>query len=196
MPPGVPGFTDRKIYPRTGDRARAKALAAANLRGGKIVFHVPDLPWAIGCAQCVAEQLAEIGLEVEIRPFAEWTTSSAYLGRLGDPDEPWDMALVLWTPDFVDPYAYINRLLDTQDAGGTNLARFDEPEYIQQMRRAARLRGADRRKAYAELDLELARNAAPIAPFLVLNEATLLSARVGCPLLRPALVLTTVCLKR
>ena len=78
----------------------------------------------------MAEQLAEIGLEVEIRPFAEWTTTSAYLGRLGNPDEPWDMALVLWTPDFVDPYAYINRLLDTQDAGGTNLARFDEPEYI------------------------------------------------------------------
>ncbi len=106
------------------------------------------------------------------------------------------MALVLWTPDFVDPYGYINRMLDTQDAGGTNLARFDEPEYIQQMRRAARLRGADRRKAYAQLDLELARDAAPIVPFLVLNEATLLSARVGCQLLRPALVLTTVCLKR
>ena len=196
VPPGVPGYTDRKIYPRMGDQARAKALAAANLRGGKIVFHVPESPWAIGCAQCVAEQLTKIGLGVEIRPFAEWTTTSAYLGRLGNPDEPWDMALVLWTPDFVDPYAYINRLLDTQDAGGTNLARFGEPEYVQQMRRAARLRGADRRKAYAELELELARNAAPIAPFLVLNEATLLSARAGCPLLRPALVLTTVCLKR
>ncbi len=59
VPPGVPGFTDRTIYPRTGDRARAKALAAANLRGGKIVFYVPDSPWVIGCAQCVAEHLAE-----------------------------------------------------------------------------------------------------------------------------------------
>ena len=36
------------------------------------------------------------------------------LGRLGNADEPWDMALILWTPDFVDPYAYINRLLDAQ----------------------------------------------------------------------------------
>ena len=106
------------------------------------------------------------------------------------------MALVLWTPDFVDPYGYVNRMLDTQDAGGTNLARFDEPKYIHQMRHAARLRGADRRKAYAQLDLELARDAAPLVPFFVLNEATLLSKRVGCMLLRPALVLTTVCLKR
>ena len=116
-----------------GDPGRAKALAAGNLRGGKVVLYAPDTPLAIGCAQCVSEHLAEIGLEVEIRPIAEWTTASAYRGRLGNPDEPWDMALVLWTPDFVDPYGYINRLLDTQDAGGTNLARFDEPEYIEQM---------------------------------------------------------------
>jgi len=196
VPPGVPGFTDRTIYPRAGDRVRAKALTAANLRGGNITLYVPDLPGMIGCAQCVARHLAEIGLEVEIRPFAEWSTASAYLGRLGDPDEPWDMALLLWTPDFVDPYGYFNRLLDTQDAGGTNLARFDEPKYIREMRDAARLRGADRRKVYAQLDLELSRDAAPLVPFFVLNEATLLSARVGCQLLRPALVLTTVCLKR
>ena len=140
--------------------------------------------------------MAEIGLEVEIRPIGEWTTASAYRGRLGDPDEPWDMAFVVWTPDFVDPYSYINRLLDTQDVGGTNLARFDNPEYIGQMRRAASLQGADRSKAYAQLDLQLSRDAAPIVPFLVLNEATLVSARVGCMLLRPSLVLTTVCLKR
>ena len=37
------------------------------------------------------------------RSPSTWTTTSAYLGRLGDPDEPWDLALILWTPDFVDP---------------------------------------------------------------------------------------------
>ena len=46
-------------------------------------------------------------------------SASSYLGRLGDADEPWDIALVLWTPDFVDPFSYVNRLLDTQDGGGT-----------------------------------------------------------------------------
>ncbi len=196
VPPGVAGFTDHKIYPLMGDPARAKALAAVNKRAGKVVLYAPDTPLAISCAQCVSERLAEIGLEVEIRPIGEWTTASAYRGRLGDPDEPWDMAFVVWTPDFVDPYSYINRLLDTQDVGGTNLARFDEPEYIGQMRRAASLQGADRSRAYAQLDLQLSRDAAPIVPFLVLNEATLVSARVGCMLLRPSLVLTTVCLKR
>ena len=64
------------------------------------------------------------------------------------------------------------------------------------MRRATRRRGADRRKAYAPLDLGLGRDAAPLVPIFVLNEATLLSARVGCLVRRPSLVLTTVCLKR
>ena len=143
-------------------------------------------------------QLEELGLEIEIRPFGEHATATSYLGRLGDDaDEPWDLGLVLWSPDFVDPAAYINRLLDGQLAGGTNLARFDEPPFNAQMQQASRLRGAAREKTYAELDLRLARDAAPIVPMAVLSEVTLVSARVPkrCMLLRPGLVLTTVCLK-
>jgi ABC-type oligopeptide transport system substrate-binding subunit len=150
----------------------------------------------IGAAQECAEQLEEIGLDVEIRPIAEFVTTSAYRGRLGNPDEPWDLALVLWNPDFVDPSSYVNLLLDAQSAGGTNLARFDEAPYIDRMRRADRLQGAARKSAYAKLDLELGLNAAPAVPMGVLNEATFVSARTGCLLLRPSLVLTTVCLKR
>ncbi len=138
--------------------------------------------------------MAQIGLEVEVQPFAEWATASAYLGRLGNPDEPWDMALILWTPDFVDPFGYVNRLLDEKEAGGTDLPGFDQPVYTDLMRQAARLHGPARDRAYADLDLKLARDAAPIVPLYVMNEATLVSARVGCVLRRPSLVLTTVCL--
>ena len=65
------------------------------------------------------------------------------------------------------------------------------------MQQASRLQGAARAKAYAELDLRLARDAAPLVPIAVLNEATLVSARVpaACSC-GPGLVLTTVCLKR
>ena len=96
------------------------------------------------------------------------------------------------------PVGYVNRLLDAQSAGGTDLARFDEQRYLDLMRRAARLQGAARDSAYADLDLQLGRDAAPVVPMGVLNEATLVSARVPkrCMLLRPGLVLTTVCLKR
>ena len=65
------------------------------------------------------------------------------------------------------------------------------------MRKASRLQGDARSRAYAELDLRLARDAAPVAPIYVVSEATLVSKRVPkrCMLLRPGLVLTTVCLK-
>jgi peptide/nickel transport system substrate-binding protein len=198
LPPSVPGFRERRVYPDAGDLARAKALAAGNLRGGKAVFYIPDCAGVFGCVQRVGSELAQIGLDVEIRVYGEWVDSSAYLGRLGNADEPWDLALVLWTPDFVDPFSYVNRILDSEDGGGTNLAGFDDPRYRALMRRAAGLRGAARERAYAELDLRLTRDAAPLLPLYVLNEATFVSARVAprCLLMRPSLVLTTVCLKR
>jgi ABC-type oligopeptide transport system substrate-binding subunit len=185
------------VYRLDGDLARAKALAAGSLRDRKAVFYVPACAGALACAGFVEGQLEALGLEVEVRPFPEWTTTSAYLGRLGAPAEPWDLALIQWTPDFVDPFAYINRLLDGRAAGGTDLARFDEPLYRDLMRRASRLQGAARATAYAELDLRLARDAAPVVPLYVVSEATLVSRRVPkrCLLLRPGLVLTTVCLK-
>jgi peptide/nickel transport system substrate-binding protein len=197
LPSPVQGFRDRKVYPLGGDVAGAKALAASSLRDRRAIFYVPDCVGALGCVQYLARQLEELGLKIEIRPFPEWTTTSAYLGRLGDPDEAWDLALIQWTPDFVDPFAYVNRLLDGRPAGGTDLARFDEPVYRDLMRKASRLQGAARDRAYAELDLRLTRDAAPVVPLYVVSEATLVSKRVPkrCMLLRPGLVLTTVCLK-
>ena len=196
LPPLVRGFKDHQIYPLEGDMRRAKALAEGNLRTGKAVFYVPDWPQKLSAAQALQEQLAEIGLDVEIRKLAEFATASAYRGRLGNADEPWDLAIVIWTPDFVDPSGYVNRLLDTQSAGGTNLAQFDDGAFLDLMRQAARRQGSARDKAYAALDLQLGRDAAPLVPIAILNEATFVSARTGCVVLRPGLVLTTVCLKR
>jgi ABC-type oligopeptide transport system substrate-binding subunit len=196
LPTSVAGASVRRIYPLDGDIRRARALAEGHRREGKLVFYVPQWARKLNAAQQVQEQLAEIGLEVEIRELAEYATSSAYLGRLGNPDEPWDMAFVVWSPDYVDPFAYLNRILDTQHAGGTGLARFAEAPYIGLMREAARRSGPARARAYAALDLRLRRDAAPFVPMAILNEATLVSARSGCLLRRPSLVLTTVCLKR
>jgi peptide/nickel transport system substrate-binding protein len=195
LPRGVPGFRERAIYPLR-DMDRARALAAGHRRSGKAVLYVPDVLQARSQAQGLQIQFDDL-LELDIRPFGEHATAASYLGRLGNPDEPWDLALVLWTPDFVDPAAYINRLLDGQHTGGTNLARFDEPPYNAQMQQASRLQGAARAAAYADLDLRLARDAAPLLPVGVLNEVTIVSARVPkrCRILRPGLVLTTVCLK-
>ena len=62
--------------------------------------------------ELVKRQLSAIGLDVELRPVPYHVTSTGYLGPLGAPGAAWDIALVLWTPDYLDPYAYLNRMLE------------------------------------------------------------------------------------
>ena len=197
LPSILPGFKDADIYPlEDADLERAKALARGNLRGGKAVLYVNSSPIPMGIGQLVKQQLAQIGLDVEIRGIPIHSASSAYFRKLATPGEPWDLAFGLWSPSYIDPYAYINLLLESRYLGATNFARFVSRPLDRQMRRAARLpQGSDRNSAYAALDVRLAREAAPIAAVDVLNEPTLVSKRVGCIVLRPVLDLTAVCLK-
>jgi ABC-type transport system substrate-binding protein len=146
----------------------------------------------------VRQQLAEIGLDIEVKAIPEHIASAAYVGQLARPGEPWDIALVLWAPPIPDPYAYLNALLDTDFVGGTNLGGFASTSVDTQLRQAARLpQGRARQRAYGELDVQLTRAEAPFAAIDVLNEVTFVSSRVDprCVVLRPALDLTAVCLK-
>ena len=197
LPPALPGFSDAAVYPlERPDLETAKALASGNTRGGKAVFYTTDAPPALAAAQLVKRQLVEIGLEVEVKALPIHIATAAYVGKLAARGEPWDIALVLWTPNFIDPFAYVNAMLDRQFIGGTNLARFESSGYDSELRQVARVASAgDRNRAYGTLDVRLARDAAPLAALDVLSEATLVSARVGCIVLRPALDLTAVCLK-
>jgi len=196
IPPIVPGFEDASVYPlEQADLGRARELSRDRLRDAKAVFYASDFPFPLAVAQLVKRQLAEIGLTVEIRPVPVHIASAAYLDTLARPGEPWDIALVVWSPNTPDPQAYMNLLLDTQHLGGTNLASFSSTSYDRAMRSAARTPQArDRRRAYGELDARIAREAAPLVALSVLSEPTFVSERVGCMVLRPALDLTSVCL--
>jgi len=197
LPSILPDFKNSSIYPlERPNLQRARALALGNLRGRKAVLYTNTfaLPMAIG--HLVKQQLAEIGLEVEVRGLPIHTASAAWFKKLGSAGEPWDIALALWGPSYIDPYAYINLLFDAQYIGGTNFSRFHSKSYDGRMRRTARLlQGSDRTSAYGALDVRLARDAAPLAAVDFLREPTLVSKRVGCIVLRPVLDLTSVCLK-
>ena len=197
LPPSLPGFRDADVYPlERANVARAKELAQGSLRSGKAVLYTNSstLPMAIG--QLVKQQLAEIGLEVEVRGIPIHSASAAYFNKLAAGGEPWDIAFGLWTPSYIDPYAYINLLFDRRFVGATNFARFASSAYDRPLRQAARLpQGVGRQTAYSALDVQLGRDSAPIAVVDVLNEPTLVSRRVGCIVLRPALDLTSVCLE-
>ena len=193
LPPSLPGYRDAKLYPlERPNLARASALARGNLRGGKAALYVTNTPQPLAVAQTAKRQLAEIGLDVELRPFP---TGPALVKALNTPGEPWDMAISLWQPDYVDPFQYVNLLFDPQYANVGNIGRFDSPTYTARMRRAGRLQGPERYRAYGDLDVDLARDALPSAPISFFNEPTLVSDRVGCIVLRPTLDLTAACLR-
>jgi peptide/nickel transport system substrate-binding protein len=197
LPPSMPGFRDANIYPlEHADLATARKLASGHLNGGKVELYTNSTPLPMALGRIVARQLAEIGLDVEVHGFPLHTASGAYYAKLAAPNEPWDIALALWQPSYVAPYAYLNQLLDGRYAGGTNFTRFNSSSYNQQMRQTARVfQVGQRNRAYGALDVRLARDSAPLAALDILKEPTLVSPRVGCIVLRPVLDLTAVCLK-
>jgi ABC-type transport system substrate-binding protein len=161
-------------------------------------MYTTDFPPPLATAMAVRAQLAEIGLDVEVKAIPEHIASAAYAGQLARPGEPWDIALVLWAPPIPDPWAFLNALLDTDFIGGSNLGGFSSSTIDTSIRNAARVTQAStRRHAYGQLDPQLARVDAPFAAIDVLNEVTFVSNRVDprCVVLRPALDLTAVCLK-
>ena len=193
LPPALPGFEDVRIYPlNRPDFAIARRLARGRTRSGKAVLYVPAVPRVIALGQIVKRNLAEVGLDVRL----EQIPRSAYLRRVATPGEAWDIASFGFAADYVDPYSYVNLLLDGRFDSDTNVGRFNSPAYNRLMRRAASRRGEARYRAYGALDVQLAREAAPMLPFAFSNEATLVSKRVGCIVLRPVLDLTAACLKR
>ena len=100
------------------------------------------------------------------------------------------------TPNIPDAHAYLNLLIESQLFGGETLSRLRSTFASATLDRAVRLpQGKARDRAYAEVDATLAREYAPVAPLNVVNEATLVSDRVGCIVLRPVLDLAVACLK-
>ena len=198
LPYRLPGFRDAKIYPFEADLERARELARGHLRGAKAVFRVNKFPPLIETAQFVKRQLATIGLEVEISVRPEGAATSGYLDELTGPDRAaWDIAFVLWAPNIPDAHEYLSFLLDTQLQGDETLTRAPSRLARTTLARAARLpQGRARDLAYAEVDAMIARDVAPVAVLSVLNEATIVSERVGCMVLRPALDLAVACLRK
>jgi len=191
LPTALPGFRDAHLYPVDGpDLKKARALARGHTRSGKAVLWTIDVPQAVGAGQILKRNFAAIGLDVTIKAFP----GKAYYDLAGA-GGAFDIAFSPWTADYVDPYQYVNVLLESRSIGGANFGRFNSPKYDALMRRAARLTGDARYRAYGDLDVQLARDAAPRVE--VANDAatTFVSKRVGCVVLRPFLDLTAACLK-
>ena len=171
LPPGVPGYRNVQHYPFSPDLAKARQLANGRARRTAVLYTCNISP----CdqqAQIVKINLAKIGIQVDVKAF----TDSTLYTKTATPGEPFDIAYLGWLPDYQDPSAFLNVLLE----GGSILPSLNDPTYRARLAAAAQLTGAKRYLTYARLDADLARNAAPLVAFGNASSHDLFSARIGC----------------
>jgi hypothetical protein len=109
------------------------------------------------------------------------------------PHPRFDMTWQGWIPDFPDPGAMLNVLLESNAVVPSFVSSYWHARLVA----AARLSGARRGLAYAQLNLRLARDAAPLVAFGDPTSQDFFSARVGCETFNALGVdLDTLCLKR
>jgi YVTN family beta-propeller protein len=170
LPPGMPGYRDARIYPMTPDVAKARRLAHG--RGRTAVLYTCNVSPCLEQAQIVKTDLRAIGLQVQVKKFAGDTV----FARAARPGEPFDLAWEGWVPDYVDPQSMLTSVLEDSSVGPT----FNDRGYQRKLARAAQLSGPERYLTYGRLDLDLARNAAPLVAFDNLSSYDFFSARIGC----------------
>lgn len=173
LPPGMPGYRTAHVYPLSGDPAKARQLVReAGASGRTAILYTLDFQPGIEQAQVVKNDLARIGIRVQIKTFP----STVFFSRLGKPGEPFDLAYDGWESDYPDPSRILDDVLDESANGPT----FKDPVGQRALARAARLSGPQRYLTYGSLDLDLARTAAPLAAFGNGSSHDFFSARIGC----------------
>jgi ABC-type transport system substrate-binding protein len=180
LPIGFPGYKDANLYPLRGSNyARANALAKGKTRGGKCEFWTFNSSFGPTVAQVVQFNLGKIGLNCNITPLDRVVETD----KGGVRGAQYDVLLNGWGQDYPDPYDFINILLSgtsIQPANNVNLSYFNVPKWNKAMSTASHLAGQARYNAYAALDKNLMKQAAPVAPYINTNARIFVSKRVGC----------------
>jgi ABC-type oligopeptide transport system substrate-binding subunit len=171
LPPGIPGYRGVDLYPDHPDLVTARRLARGHA-GESVVLYTCDFSNCVEQAQIVKNDLARIGLQVEIKALP-WRPLWARVAR---PGEPFDMVWADWIADYPDPDQFLNFWLES----GTLIPSFDDPTYRRRLTAAARLSGPARYLAYARLDTDLARHGAPWVAYGSSYSHELFSPRMGC----------------
>jgi ABC-type transport system substrate-binding protein len=170
LPPGMPGFRNFHFYPMTPNVAKAQELAHG--AGRTAVLYTCDSSPCPEQAHIVQTDLAAIGLRVLIKIIP----SARYYTVVSTQTQSYDLAWGGWLWDYFDPAAMLTSILEDSSVGPT----FDDPAYRRRLAAAARLTGPERYLTYGQLDLDLAREAAPLLAFDNLTDHDFFSARIGC----------------
>jgi peptide/nickel transport system substrate-binding protein len=112
------------------DAARASLTACGKPDGFSTVLAVPDAPTSVAVAHTISGQLAEVGIQAEVRPL---DPATYYAQDVGDPAAVtaagYGIVLATWTADFPTAASFLVPLVDgrsIREVGNTNYARLDD----------------------------------------------------------------------
>jgi peptide/nickel transport system substrate-binding protein len=152
LPPSLWGYGTR-TKDLTHDLAGARRLLAeAGFPAGFDVTLLavdaprPYLPTPLGVAAQVKGDLARVGIRAAIRQVPTWAEYLETAGR-----GQYDMALMGWQADTMDPNDFLSTLLASESVGSTNRSRYRSQAMDALLKRGRRGAGpAERLAAYAE----------------------------------------------
>jgi peptide/nickel transport system substrate-binding protein len=180
LPPGIPGFKDANIYPlkfTQGSLNKAKQLMRG--RTGSALMLAGNRGASLTIPQIVKFNLSKIGIDMDVRHLASGPLS-ATAGRRG---EPFELYLGGWHADYPDPNNFVDILLNgnnIREANNNNMAYFNVGSVNRRLEAAAKLSGAQRYKAYGQLDVDITKSYAPWASYSYANNRDFVSTKVGC----------------
>lgn len=190
LPPAL--GRDASIYPLGGvtDRALSKAralLAKAKFKPKRLVLYTFSADPDSAQARIFQFNLKRLGIDVEIDYFP----ADTFFEKVSTRGTPFDVALVGQLEDYIDPDTFFNRLTgrSIRQTLNSNIAYFNRPRYNRAIARIDRLSGKARRKAFANLDVNIMRNDPPWAPFMNGARRDLVSKSLGCFVLNPVYLL-------
>ncbi|HYT52469.1 MAG TPA: ABC transporter substrate-binding protein [Gaiellaceae bacterium] len=190
LPPTVAGFRDAQVYPSRPDVRTGRRLAGGT--HATAIFYSCTTPNCRQHAAIIRKNLEAIGIRVDVQEFP----LGELLTRLRAKDEPFDLAISRSIFAGPDPFYFLNLPIDA--TLGENAGLFDNPVYNRKLAAAAKLVGRKREVIYGKLDVELAREAAPLVAFAYQTHQDFFSARMGCHVYQPAygMDLAALCLRR
>ncbi len=183
LPPTVPGFREARLYAIKGANPAMAKKVSPNI-GGQITLLHTTSPTSTARAAVIQYNLKQIGVDVKLRP----EPFGVAIKTAGTRGADFDMFLIAWASDYPDPSVFINPILDgrlIQDSNNSNYSYFDDAVYNRRMTVASRLNGDARFGAYGKLDVDLMRDAAPIAPIITPNVREFVSARTSGYVFQP-----------
>jgi peptide/nickel transport system substrate-binding protein len=163
IPEGMWGH-DESIPQYTYDVNKAKQLLAqANVKDLTLTLLYSDhMPWWPSEALAIQNNLQQIGINVKLQSV-EYATERQMLDK-----GQFDLALGVWSPDYADPYMFMNFWFDSKNFGlAGNRAFYSNPKVDQLIREAASI--TDQKKR-TEIYTEAQKIVVDDAPYVYLYQ--------------------------